>query len=236
MVEMDKRMERRLFLWGGKAKARIIAHMAERAGYDVAVIFDPKLSCAAFPSSALFVNDPAAVRAHARTCRYFVACLGGEHGYARAKISRFCEAVLGLAAISLIHETAYISETARIGRGFQAMPHAVVHHFATIGDWGIVNTNAHVDHECVLGEGVHVMGGAALAGEVTLGDYATIGSNATVLPRLAVGAGAFIGAGAVVTRPAAAYGVYVGAPARYTRQRQDSVDDAVFAAITGGDG
>ncbi len=207
--------------------------MAERMGFHISVIFDRTLSQLEFSSTAHFINNPMEVKRWAGECSHFVACIGGEHGYARARISAFCETTLSLEALSLVHETAYVSETAKVGKGFQAMPHAVVHHFSTIGDWCIVNTNAHVDHDCILRDGVHIMGGAALAGEVVVDPYATIGTNATILPRLTVGEGGFIGAGATLTKPSSPYGVYTGTPARKIHERENFFDASVLSEISG---
>jgi acetyltransferase-like isoleucine patch superfamily enzyme len=111
------------------------------------------------------------------------------------------------------------------------MPGSVVHHFAAIGDWVIVNTNAHVDHENQIGNGVHIMGAAALSGQVIVEDYVAIGTNATILPGLRLGAGGFIGAGAVVTRDTEPDGVYVGVPARITQRRAHRFDADVLRRI-----
>ena len=221
----------KIFLWGGRSKARIVEQMLNEAGHEAAVIFDNHIAAPPFTTTATFVADPAQVREHAAKCTHFVACVGGEYGFARARISEFCESQLKLEPVTLIHPTAYVSTTAQIGKGFQAMPNAVVHHFATIGDWSIVNTNAHVDHECRIGQGVHIMGGAALAGLVTIDDYASIGTNATILPKIAIGAGSYIGAGAVVTKNVAENEVVIGMPARHLKFMERTFDEATLLAI-----
>jgi acetyltransferase-like isoleucine patch superfamily enzyme len=99
------------------------------------------------------------------------------------------------------------------------MPGAVIHKFAEVGSYCIVNTNSTVDHECLIGDGVHIMGSAAVAGRVEIGDYVTIGTNATILPDLKIGSGAYVGAGAVVTHDVEPYSVVVGVPARKIKMR-----------------
>ncbi|HEV7781552.1 MAG TPA: DapH/DapD/GlmU-related protein [Chitinophagaceae bacterium] len=52
--------------------------------------------------------------------------------------------------------------------------------------------------------------------KTVIGKGATIGANATVLCGITIGAYAFIGAGAVVTKPVAAYALVTGNPAQQT--------------------
>jgi UDP-2-acetamido-3-amino-2,3-dideoxy-glucuronate N-acetyltransferase len=49
-----------------------------------------------------------------------------------------------------------------------------------------------------------------------IGKGATVGANATIVCGNSIGAYAFIGAGAVLTHPAPAYGLFTGNPARQT--------------------
>ena len=143
----------------------------------------------------------------------FAVAIGGDHGFERlavaGKLSSF-----GLDALTLVHERAWVADTALLGDGCQILAMAAISEEARLGRQCIVNTNASVDHECVLGAGVHVMPGATLAGCVKVGDCAMIGSGATVLPHITIGADAVIGAGAVVTRDVREGEIVVGVPAR----------------------
>jgi sugar O-acyltransferase (sialic acid O-acetyltransferase NeuD family) len=152
----------------------------------------------------------------ASTCEGFLVCVGNAYGFER---TRYSELLLnhGLRAVSAISPQAFIGNTVIVGQGLQAMPHAVVNQFATIGDWCILNTNCSVDHECELGRGVHVMGSAALAGRVKVGDFSTIGTNATILPDLTIGRRCFVGAGSVVTKNVPDDCVVGGVPAKSMR-------------------
>jgi len=139
--------------------------------------------------------------------------VGGTRGFDRYTISSFLQEC-GLSAVSLRHRTAYVDDTAEVGAGTQVMPMAVVHTFARVGDYTILNTSSVVEHDCQIGNGVHVMPGATLTGSVQVEDFASIGSNATLLPGVRVGRSAIVGAGAVVTRDVADYALVMGVPAR----------------------
>ncbi|WP_026491176.1 PglD-related sugar-binding protein [Butyrivibrio sp. XPD2002] len=82
--------------------------------------------------------------------------------------------------MSLVHKTAYISPTAKIGKGVVVMPNASIGTNAVIGDGCIVNMNAIIDHDCILGAGVHIAPGAILKGENRVESYTKIESGVVI--------------------------------------------------------
>lgn len=56
-------------------------------------------------------------------------------------------------------------------------------------------------------------------GPISIGDNVVISTGAQVLPGVKVATGCVIGAGAVVTKDAEAFGIYVGVPARRIKER-----------------
>tara|TARA_X000001036_G_scaffold433658_1_gene471677 strand:+ start:452 stop:1126 length:675 start_codon:yes stop_codon:yes gene_type:complete len=221
---------RRILLWGGKAKARIIEKMIiDQKDKDVEIpfIYDPLLKQLPFKSSAKFISSSNDLKQALPEITHFITCIGGEHGYARYKIS--CELEkLGLKSVDVISSKAILDDIENKGNGFQIMPGAVIHKFCSIGDYCVVNTNATVDHECIIGNGVHIMGGASIAGQVEVDDFSTIGTNATVLPNIRIGKHSYIGAGALVNKDVNDYEVVVGVPARKIRKHEPKVDLSFF--------
>ena len=121
---------------------------------------------------------------------------------------------VGLAPLRVIHPTALVDETVRLGEGCQVMPRAVINPGATVGTQVLVNTAAVLEHDCVVGDHAHVASGAVLSGGVVVDDGALVGTGATVLAGVRIGAGALVGAGAVVIRDVAPDETVVGVPAR----------------------
>ncbi len=123
-------------------------------------------------------------------------------------------------ALSVIHPTAWVSPSARIGNGVYIGANAVVNARAVVADHVILNTGAIVEHECAIGTGTHIAPNATLGGAARVGTFALVGLGASVLPGVTVGARAVVGAGAVVTKPVADRTRVAGNPAREMTTQQ----------------
>ncbi|TVY05651.1 acetyltransferase [Paenibacillus cremeus] len=140
----------------------------------------------------------------------FVIAIGNN------RIRRLLAKKLGLpddAYISLIHPTAVVSPSARIGSGTVVMPNAVINADAIIGRHAIINTGAIVEHDNAIGDYVHVAPHATLTGSVTAEEGSMIGAGATVIPGRTIGEWAIIGAGASVINNISPQSTAVGTPA-----------------------
>lgn len=108
-----------------------------------------------------------------------------------------------------------IQKSVSIGKRCRIQSHAFICELVTIGD------------DCFIGHGVMFIndlfskggparGDTSLWRSTRIGSKVSIGSNATILP-VDICDGVVIGAGAVVTKPITAPGVYAGNPARLIR-------------------
>jgi sugar O-acyltransferase (sialic acid O-acetyltransferase NeuD family) len=209
----------RVLIVGGKSQALLSYQILARAGHSAPYVFDLDRTVPKPPWDCTLIHDDNALDEYARRCDGFLVCIANiGRGDVRLRYARRLEA-LGIDAVSAIHPTTFIAETAKIGRGLQTFPHAVVGEFTVIGDYSIVGINAAIDHECSIGNGCHVMGGAAVAGDVTIKDCCEIGANATVLPHITVGGNTIVGAGAVVTKNIPDNVIVAGVPAKILRSR-----------------
>lgn len=132
------------------------------------------------------------------------------------RIRRLVAGRLGAARIApaLIHTSAVVSPSARIGRGSVVMAGAVIEAGTTVGCHCIINTGATVNHQCRLADYVHISPGATLCGNVSVGTGSWIGAGATVIPGIVIGPDARVGAGATVIRPVVGGTTVAGTPAR----------------------
>lgn len=120
----------------------------------------------------------------------------------------------GASFTQLIHPSAVIARSARLGEGVVVCPQAFVSADAVLGDLCAINGNASVGHDVRLGSFSTLSSHVDLTGWVQVGDCAFFGSGARVLPKLKIGSGARVGAGSVVIRSVPSDTVVFAPPAK----------------------
>jgi UDP-perosamine 4-acetyltransferase len=119
----------------------------------------------------------------------------------------------GFEFINLVHPSAVVSPSVRLGQGVQIMAGAVIQADSNIADNVIINSRALVEHDCVIAAHSHIAPGAVLCGQVTVAEQVFVGAGATVIQGIKMGAGAVVGAGTVVVKDLAAYATVRGGSA-----------------------
>lgn len=114
----------------------------------------------------------------------------------------------------VIHPSATVARSARIGAGTLVAANATVNPNAVVGSNVVVNTGAIVEHDCVVGDGAHIGPHATLCGGVQVGEGCLIGAGATVLVGVRVADDAIVGAGATVLADVGRGMCVMGTPAR----------------------
>lgn len=197
-----------LVIVGAGGHGKVIADIAEKAGYTDIVFLDDNpsvVSCGTYK----VVGDCNAATHHQNAD--FVVAIGN------AKIRRKIQSDLleqGCHIVSLIHPAAVIASGVEIGIGTVIMAGAVINPGTTIGQGCIVNTCASIDHDCLIRDYVHVSVGARVAGTVTIGDNTWVGAGAIISNNLDIVGDCIIGAGAVVVKNIKECGTYLGIPAK----------------------
>ena len=125
----------------------------------------------------------------------------------------------GLPVANIIHPTAVVSPSARLGRGILMLPGVVIGPGASIGNHVIINSAATVDHDSVIEDDVIISPGVHLAGYVVVKSGTLIGIGACSVPGVTIGSNCLIGAGAVVTADIPDNVVAAGVPARVIRSQ-----------------
>lgn len=120
----------------------------------------------------------------------------------------------GAAFTQMIHPSAVIARSARLGEGVVVCPQAFVSADAVVGDLCAINGNASVGHDVRLGSFSTLSSHVDLTGWVQVEECTFFGSGSRVLPKLKIGSGARVGAGAVVIRSVPSDTVVFAPPAK----------------------
>lgn len=142
----------------------------------------------------------------------FLFCIAIGNNHIRKKIFERLSIPLKQYA-KLIHPSAVVSCSAKIGNGTVIMPNAVINAGTVVGNHCIVNTGSVIEHDNAIGSYVHVSPNTTLSGTVTVEDGTHIGAGATVIPGKSIGTWTTVGAGAVVIEDIGSYITAVGVPA-----------------------
>jgi len=126
---------------------------------------------------------------------------------------------------SLVDPTAFVSRSARLGRGCVIYPHCFVGANAILEDRVFVLAGCVINHDDVLGRSTVLASGVTVAGAVQVGRDCYLGQRSTIRQQLCVGDGSTIGMGAVVIRDVPPGAVMIGNPARVLRMNDSSVED-----------
>lgn len=156
----------------------------------------------------------------ARVTRVGVA-LGVGDNFVRRKLAEKCFS-WGAELVTLVHPTASVSKSARLGRGTVVMAQATINAEAKIGTGAIVNTSAVVEHDVEIGDFANVSPNAVMGGASRLGTLSHLCMGALAIPCVSIGANTIVGAGSVVVRNIPDGVVAFGVPAHVRRALQVS--------------
>lgn len=116
--------------------------------------------------------------------------------------------------VTLVHHSAVISPSSKMGIGSVVMPNTVINADSDIGKHTIINTGAVIEHDCRIGDFVHVSPRSVVTGSVQLEEGVLLGAGATIIPNIKVEEWSVIGAGAAVIDHIPSHCTAVGIPAR----------------------
>jgi sugar O-acyltransferase (sialic acid O-acetyltransferase NeuD family) len=142
--------------------------------------------------------------------------LGVGDNFLRKRLAEKCIS-WGVELVTVVHPTASVSGSARLGRGTVVMAQAAINPDAKIGEGAIVNTSAIVEHDVDIGNFANVSPNAVMAGASRLGMLSHLAIGASTIPCVSIGAMTIVGAGSVVVRDIPDGVVAFGVPARVRR-------------------
>ena len=145
--------------------------------------------------------------------REVAAALGIGNNGSRRNVAEACLAA-GIRLITVVHPSAVVAPSARIGQGTVVMAGSLINSDSQIGMGVIVNTGAIIEHDCRVEDFAHLSPGCILGGGARIGSLCWLGMGSLVIHGVAVGSNTTVGAGAVVTKDAEPGVTVVGVPAK----------------------
>lgn len=118
---------------------------------------------------------------------------------------------------TIVHPSASVSRTARLGRGTVVLQHVTIASNVHIGDHVVVLPNSILSHDVRVGDFTCIAGGTAISGDVRIGHNCYIGTGAAIIGGVTIGDGALVGMGSVVRHDVEPDTVMAGNPARVLR-------------------
>ncbi|MCA9564790.1 MAG: NeuD/PglB/VioB family sugar acetyltransferase [Myxococcales bacterium] len=134
----------------------------------------------------------------------------------QAERLRLREAVsaVGGELVSVIHPTAYVAESSRLGVGLVIGPGVYIGINASVGDNAAFNVYSSVGHDAMVGRDGVLSSYSAVTGSCAVGDGVFTGTHVTISPGVTVGGWSKVAAGSVVTRDCPPGSLLVGNPAK----------------------
>ncbi|WP_116963016.1 acetyltransferase [Fastidiosibacter lacustris] len=115
---------------------------------------------------------------------------------------------------NIIHPSAIISPSAKMGEGNVIMAGAIINPEAKIGSNVIINTRVVIEHEVVISDHSQLSPGSIVCGGCSIGKKVYLGANSVIRQCLRIADNSIIGCGASVINNITESGVYVGVPAK----------------------
>jgi sugar O-acyltransferase (sialic acid O-acetyltransferase NeuD family) len=116
--------------------------------------------------------------------------------------------------INLIHPTAIISPSAKIGKGVAVKAYSSIASDVTIGDFVYLQSAVIIGHDVIIESYCHVNSFAFFAGYVHVETLCTINAGAKLIQNVHVGSGATVGVGSVVLKKVKPNTTVFGIPAK----------------------
>jgi sugar O-acyltransferase (sialic acid O-acetyltransferase NeuD family) len=101
---------------------------------------------------------------------------------------------------TIVHNTSYVSPSAKIGVGVVLAPYANVGPNAVIGDFTLVNARASIGHDSTIGLNNFISPNVSFSGNTMVGDDNLFGINSATIPGIQIGSRNKVAAGMIVDK------------------------------------
>jgi UDP-perosamine 4-acetyltransferase len=188
--------DRRLLIVGAGAHARAVADVARGCGWSGAG-FVAAVGAADDAPDLVGCDDDLPRLAASRTFEGAIVGVGNAALARRPPLFARLRA-LGMATPAIVHPSAVVSSSARVGAGSVVFPHVTIGADVVVGDNAVLYSGAIVEHDCRIGDHAYLAPGVIVCGNVRVEHGAFLGAGAIVVPGVVIGTDAAVPAGARV--------------------------------------
>lgn len=205
-------MKEKLYIFGARGMALVVADTAKLLGYEVLGFIDDT------PSAPIDVDGIKVIsRLPTPEDNFKIIVAIGDCDARYSIAERFNAEGYGFATI--VHPSAIISQSARLSKGVFIEAGAIIDPNVMIDDYTIINKNVVVSHGTYIGKACHLAPSSVVAGDCKLGDAVWVGVGAMVIEKLNIASRTYIGAGAVVIHDTNQNTLVYGIPAKEVKTR-----------------
>ena len=115
---------------------------------------------------------------------------------------------------NIIHSSAYIDKSVKVGKGTFILPGCTLDSGVKIGDNVVLNTGVTIAHDSKIKSHVFIGPAVQIAGKVVIKERCFIGIGSTIIDNITINKYIQLGGGAVVIDNLTEKGLYVGLPAK----------------------
>lgn len=211
-----------IVLIGSSGHARVVIDAIERQGrYRIAGIVDTYKPVGHSCLGHVVLGDERCLPEIVRQNDICGAAMAvGDNWSRHTLITRIRSIIPDLPFVTVIHPSAQIADSAKVGAGSVILPGAIVCTSAEIGEFCILNTKASLDHEGRMADFSSFAPGVTTGGRVTVKAFAAVMLGVNIIDSICIGEHSVVGAGALVLRDVPDFAVVYGSPAKVIRTRQ----------------
>lgn len=121
---------------------------------------------------------------------------------------------LGFNFLNVIHPTAIISKSVKLGKGIVIFPNVVLNTNVEIGNNSIIATSASIDHDTIVHDHVLVSAGVTVGANTKIGKSSLLALGSKVISSVSIGENVLVASGAVVVNNVKDNTAVFGIPAK----------------------
>nr|WP_246387857.1 NeuD/PglB/VioB family sugar acetyltransferase [Chiayiivirga flava] len=210
-------MKRVAILGAGDLGLQIAHHLADADGLRCAGFFDDTRTAGEEVFGLPVLGPLAEVRACHGDGAFDALLIGIGYRHMALRNRLYAELSPHIPFATLVHPSAHVDRTCRVGHGTVVYPGCVLDQHASIGANVLLNIGCVVAHHSSVGAGSFLSPAVKIAGFVHVDAGVTLGLGTAVIDNVTIASGVRTGAGAVVIGNLVEPGLYVGVPARLKR-------------------